>query len=333
MVIYNGTYCVYAHINKINGKIYIGQTIHGDNPNLRWRGDGKGYEQSPRFWNAIQKYGWDNFEHEIIANNLTSEEANSFEALLISKLNTTDDEYGYNIEYGGKNVGGLAESTRKKLSDGMKGRFIGEKNPNYGNHKLAGKNNPFYGKKHSPELIKHIKDVKTKAYVWCFELNELFYGAKDAQSKTGIDYADIQKACHGQVKSAGKHPTTGDDLHWCFVDKNALDDLYVAYEYIDHLMCEWERIVDTCILSNRNNAKGIWYDKRKQKWVASIAYKKQDYYLGCFDNERDAIQARLNAEKDLYSQLIKPKTKDDFINFLNKVSELKLKNGSTSKGG
>lgn len=324
MVIYNGTFCVYAHINKINGKIYIGQTIHGDNPNLRWRRDGKGYKDSPRFWNAIQKYGWDNFEHEIIANNLTHEEANNFEILLISKLNTSDDRYGYNIEFGGNCAGGMSDSTKKKLSDGMKGRFVGERNPNYGNHKIAGENNPFYGKTHSIETIEHLKNIKTKRYVWCFELNELFYGAMDAQSKTGIGFADIHKACHGKVKSAGKHPITGDNLHWCFVDRNVLDNLNVACEHIDHLICEWERIVNTYILSSENNVKGICYNKRRRQWVASIVYKKKYYDLGRFDDKRDAIQARLNAEKELYAQLIKPKTRDDFIDLLNKVDELKL---------
>ena len=42
----------------------------------------------PAFASAILKYGWNNFEHEIVANNLTKEEADDFEKLLIKKLNT-----------------------------------------------------------------------------------------------------------------------------------------------------------------------------------------------------------------------------------------------------
>ena len=48
-------YCVYAHINKINGKIYIGQT---KNINRRWRSNGIEYEKSTYFYNRYprQKY-------------------------------------------------------------------------------------------------------------------------------------------------------------------------------------------------------------------------------------------------------------------------------------
>ena len=62
------TYCVYAHINKINGKIYIGQTCL--NIEQRWGKNGEGYliKKSgkycqPLFAYAILKYGWNNFEH------------------------------------------------------------------------------------------------------------------------------------------------------------------------------------------------------------------------------------------------------------------------------
>lgn len=102
MELQNKTYCVYAHINKTNGKIYIGQTIFGDNPEKRWR-NGEGYNSCTIFYRAIQKYGWDGFDHEVIASNLTQDEANHFEELLIQQLDTTNPKYGYNIQLGGDN--------------------------------------------------------------------------------------------------------------------------------------------------------------------------------------------------------------------------------------
>ena len=56
-------WCIYMHTNKINGKKYIGQTFQ--NIEYRWRQDGSGYKGQP-FYNAIEKYGWDNFEHKIL---------------------------------------------------------------------------------------------------------------------------------------------------------------------------------------------------------------------------------------------------------------------------
>lgn len=92
------SYKVYAHINEINGKIYIGvtkQELH-----KRFGKNGNGYK-GQRFYKAIEKYGWDNFQHEIIASGLTKEEAENFEILLIDKLKTRNDKYGYNRAIGG----------------------------------------------------------------------------------------------------------------------------------------------------------------------------------------------------------------------------------------
>ena len=55
-------YTVYKHINKLNGKVYVGQTSLGVND--RWK-NGKGYKNGI-FRNAIKKYGWDNFERKYI---------------------------------------------------------------------------------------------------------------------------------------------------------------------------------------------------------------------------------------------------------------------------
>ena len=127
MEIYNGTYCVYIHTNKINGKMYVGQT--SAKPEIRWK-NGHGYANSTYFYRAIQKYGWDNFEHEVVASNLTKEEADNFEKLLIKMLNTTDENSGYNLTNGGGGITGFKHSPETK--EKMRQNNIGANNNNYG---------------------------------------------------------------------------------------------------------------------------------------------------------------------------------------------------------
>ena len=154
MVIDNGTYCVYAHINKINGKMYIGQTVHGNRPHKRWD-NGNGYKHCSYFWHAIQKYGWGNFEHEVIANNLTAQEADNLEILLIEKFNTMNPDFGYNLEPGGTKNKTLSEATKKKISES----HMGEKNPMYG-IRLTGEKNGMYGKHLSKETKQKISKAQ-----------------------------------------------------------------------------------------------------------------------------------------------------------------------------
>ena len=65
-------WCVYKHTSP-SGKIYIGITCQ--NPNRRWR-NGEGYKKNKYFYRAIQKYGWNNFQHEVIEEGLTEKDAN-----------------------------------------------------------------------------------------------------------------------------------------------------------------------------------------------------------------------------------------------------------------
>ncbi len=91
-------WCIYKHTNPINNKSYIGQTSR-DDPSIRWQ-NGLGYQDSPKFWQAILKYGWGTFTHEIIENDIpTLEKADEKEVYWINYYDSVNN--GYNISLGG----------------------------------------------------------------------------------------------------------------------------------------------------------------------------------------------------------------------------------------
>ena len=92
-------YKLYVYTNKVNGKKYVGQTCK----TLKRRAgkNGTGYNKCTYFYNAIKKYGWDNFVPKALYNNLSKEEADILEIETIQKLNTRNVDYGYNILIGG----------------------------------------------------------------------------------------------------------------------------------------------------------------------------------------------------------------------------------------
>lgn len=105
-------YCVYVHINKVNGKQYIG--ITSQKPQRRWR-NGKGYLQNPHFKSAIEKYGWDGFEHYVLMAGLTKEQAVRWEQALIAQWDTTNPDKGYNVGLGGEGTNSVSNKTREKM--------------------------------------------------------------------------------------------------------------------------------------------------------------------------------------------------------------------------
>ena len=91
-------YTVYKHTNKENGKVYIGITSQA--VERRWQ-NGIGYART-YFGNAIQKYGWDGFDHEVLLTGLDKETACRMEIELIAAYKSNDREHGYNIAEGGQ---------------------------------------------------------------------------------------------------------------------------------------------------------------------------------------------------------------------------------------
>lgn len=189
-------WCVYIHRNKLNNKAYIG--ITSKHPEERWGTNGCNYrEKQAVFYNAINKYGWDEFEHVIFMDHLSEHQAKHIEKLLIALYQTNCTKYktpeiGYNMTDGGDGVVGIvyskearqrlsylashrSEETRQKISNAAKERLSNPENhPMYGKQhteetkeKMSEKarerfavpeNNPFYGKQHTEESKKKIGD-------------------------------------------------------------------------------------------------------------------------------------------------------------------------------
>ena len=125
---------------------------------------------------------------------------------MYSKHHTEESKEKMSKSHKGKT---LTDEHKGKLSKANSGehnpmygvRLYGEDNPNYGNHKLAGENNP-----------------RCRA-IYCIELDEFFWGAKEAYLKYGFSRTNITECCKGNRKSCGRHPITGEKLHWKYADE------------------------------------------------------------------------------------------------------------------
>ena len=131
----------------------------------------------------------------------------------IQAVKTREHLQGENHPNWGKS---LSEETRKKISEALKGKFVGENNPNYGSHKLKGENNPMYGKQHSEEARKkmsenhadysggkHPHSKKIIQYDKQWNLIKIWDCIMDVERELKINHSDISRCCRGKLKTTG----------------------------------------------------------------------------------------------------------------------------------
>jgi group I intron endonuclease len=104
---------IYKVTNKLNNKIYIGQTAK-NNPNYLGSGT--------IILKAVLKYGFENFTKEIIES-CSDCMVDEREIYWISFYNSTNKEIGYNISTGG-NGGNLGDIVNEKISLKRKGKIL-----------------------------------------------------------------------------------------------------------------------------------------------------------------------------------------------------------------
>lgn len=220
---------IYKHTTP-NGKVYIGQTSQPTH--RRWR-DGEGYARNAHFYRAIQKYGWDAIRHEVICTCETQEEATALESHYIRVYHSLDPAHGYNLIEATDSGRALSEETRQRMSAVRKGKFAGEKNPNYGrkhteeerkrmSDQLVGKYRGMFSsrygavasdetrakqsasRKASPAVQSHMSRMnaaKAKR-VLCKETGVVYASAHEAARVTGFGQGNISAACRGVYEKA-----------------------------------------------------------------------------------------------------------------------------------
>ena len=169
-------YCVYYHLNKENGKVYFGMT--GSKPINRWK-KGALYKGTARFYNAIQKYGWDGFYHRVVVDGLSKGVAELIEKNVINWADAINPEKGYNARFGGGAHGKFTKETRSLHSE------IHKNKPLPGNYKKT----------------------------LCVETREIFASRGEAAKTKGIkNPGNISSAITGRRNTAGGY-------HWKYLEE------------------------------------------------------------------------------------------------------------------
>lgn len=180
---------IYKITNVINGKMYIGQTTK-TYINDRWcqHKNNARNGKSSYLYNAIRKYGEENFKFKVLLHKIPIDKLDFYEQLWIYKLRTKSPN-GYNLTDGGGGTRGFVpwdkgikrskEDIAKmkahftpEVRERMRQKMLGNNNPMYGRcgkdnpaygKRRYGKDNPFYGKHHSEETKAVLSKAKSSS--------------------------------------------------------------------------------------------------------------------------------------------------------------------------
>ena len=209
---------IYLHRNKVNNKVYIGRTVHTENPNIRWQ-NGYGYSRQEYFFKDIEEFGWNNFEHIILETDLTDDVVDIRENYWINYYESNNPEKGYNLTASGC----VSDSTREKMSKAWaldperkekQRQLITELNKTIDR---TGVNNSMYGKTRTG------KNAGRKRKVQCLETGEIFETMADAAKwfnpNGGKQSSHMREQILGHRNYCGRHPISNIPLHWKYIDE------------------------------------------------------------------------------------------------------------------
>lgn len=192
----SGDYTVYAHINKTNGKAYVGITCQSVAD--RWK-NGNGY-RGLHFERAINKYGWDNFEHLVLVSGIGEYQACEVEKALIKKFGLTNADRGYNEAAGGFGGGMFGKHHSREAKEKIRNARIRDGFSD--DHKKHISESKRGAKHHHAKRVYQYKKDGTFVREWSY--------MGEACKELKIPKSNINQCCYGRRPSAGGYVWTYD---------------------------------------------------------------------------------------------------------------------------
>lgn len=211
---------IYCIRNRVNNKLYIGQTTQSVNSRFKkHRYDSRRYaivkNKISILYHSIHKHGEDSFNIEILAIAYSKEKLDDFEKYYIAYFKTQQKQFGYNIREGGTDGGRYPKtyardkeiSRPRKLS--AEGRAIlsetGKKNILKVDRKKSSEaaRNYHLGKKKNPDSVEQMAKKRRKAVIATNLENgttTTFEGVRIAARTLNLDISMISKVCKGQYQ-------------------------------------------------------------------------------------------------------------------------------------
>lgn len=106
----------------------------------------------------------------------------------------------------------------------------------------------------------------------------------DCGKEVDVRQSNLQ---NGWTKSCGCLRDPGKNLH--YTDGTCLEMLRPEVTY----------------KTNTSGVKGVYFNRKRGKWIAQIMFRQKCYYLGGYDQIEDAAEARAEAEKNIFGNFRK----------------------------
>ena len=316
---------IYYIKNTINNKLYIGQSVDVNRRLSDHKRALKNGTDSKHLQKSYNSYGKESFEF-VVLKVCAIDELDYWEKYYIKLWNTHDEDFGYNLDYGGSKSRLMSEETKQLMSRSRTGHTVSEETRS--------------------RISKNHKDVKGENHhrcrpICCPELNETFWGAKEVYNKYGIDTSSIAKVLNGKKKSAGKHPVTSKKLTWIYLENKCAKHNRMRFVEAKNLAMgdKNEFYVDDDSILSVMEVSGNHHDIIRQrlgagtttsvatKWIGIKIYSEFERVMTGADDWAKFVQKVYEA----YDHYIKQTIYDTMAGYTNSIPSLYKKTGTVTK--